>query len=69
MKTLQEILAEVQAIDATNVDAVQSAVAQIVTDLQAQIDAQAEPVVQADPVVSIRTTLQSGATANFVPAE
>ena len=66
MRTLQEILAEVQAIDATSVDAVQAAVAQIVTDLQAQIDAQAAPVVS-DPVVSVTTTTQSGVTATFVP--
>jgi len=75
-KTLQDILSEVQAIDTTNVEAVPVQVTQIAADIQAIIDAQAnqsedtssEKTAPApDPVVSVTVTMQSGATAAFVP--
>lgn len=64
--TLESILAEVQAIDTTALDAVAAALTQVVTDLNTLIAAQ--PVVPAaDPVVSVSTTTQSGVVAVFVP--
>jgi hypothetical protein len=64
MKSLNEILAEVQAVDTTSLDAAVAALAQVATDLQAQIDAQSAA---ADPIVSVTTTTESGVTATFVP--
>jgi hypothetical protein len=64
MKSLQDILAELQALDTTEVSELEAAIAQTVTDLQAVI---AATPASADPVVSITTTLKSGATETFVP--
>jgi hypothetical protein len=64
MPTLQSILAEVQAIDSTQVDAATAAIAQVVTDLNTLI---AAGTPAADPVVSVQTTTQSGVTTTFVP--
>jgi hypothetical protein len=65
MKTAQDILAEVQAIDTASLDAVVPALAQVVTDLQALIAAQTAPAV--DPIATIVTTTASGVSATFVP--
>jgi ribosomal protein S10 len=61
--TLQSILAEVQAIDTTNLDSVVASIAQVVTDLQTLI---AVPVA-VDPIVTIVTTTASGVVETFVP--
>jgi len=63
MKSLTEILAEVEALATVTEDQFEASVATVVTDLQAVI---AAPVTS-DPVVSVTTTTASGATETFVP--
>lgn len=63
MKTLNDILVEVQALATVTEDQFEPSLATVVADLQAVIGAQA-PV---DSVVSVTTTTQSGVTAVFVP--
>jgi hypothetical protein len=66
MKSLQDILGELQGLETTTVEGLQAAVAQAITDLQTIVDA-APSTPGADPIVSITTTTQSGVTAEFVP--
>ena len=64
MKTLAQILAELQAADVSALNVAQTAVVQTITDLQAYITGTPAP---ADPVATIVTTTVSGVTATFVP--
>lgn len=67
MKTLPEILAELQALESTEVSVLEAAIEQTVEDLQALVNATPVGPGAADPIVSITTTTQSGVTAEFVP--
>jgi hypothetical protein len=62
MKTLPEIVAELQALDTTVLDSLVAGLNQAITDLQAFV------VSAVDPVVSVTTTTASGVTATFVPS-
>jgi hypothetical protein len=64
MKTLQVILAELQAADVSALNVAQTAVAQTITDLQAYI---AGTPVPADPVATIVTTTVAGVVVTFIP--
>lgn len=63
MKTLNDILVEVQALATVTEDQFEASLASVVADLQTVIGAQSPT----DPVVSVTTTTQSGVTAVFVP--
>jgi hypothetical protein len=64
--TFETIIAEVQAIDTTNVDAVNAAVLQIVTDLQTLQAATTSPVVVTTVTgVANVITFSDGSTQNF----
>jgi hypothetical protein len=64
--TFETIIAEVQAIDTTNVDAVNAAVLQIVTDLQTLQAATTSPVVVPTVTgVANVITFSDGSTQNF----
>lgn len=64
MKTIAQILAELQAADVSALDVAQTAVAQTITDLQAYI---AGTPVLADPVATVVTTTVAGVTVTYVP--
>jgi hypothetical protein len=64
MKSLPEILTEVQALATVTEDQFEANLATAVADLQALI---AASTTAADPVVSVVTTTQSGVQATFVP--
>lgn len=63
--TLQSILAEVQAIDTTNLDSVVAALAQVVTDLNTLIAV--APVATINPITTIVVTFGDATTESFVP--
>jgi len=66
MKTLQEILVELQALSTVTEDQFETALSAVVADLQAVVDA---PVVApvADPVATVETVTDGGVTETFVP--
>ena len=61
MKTLAEIITELQAVEKTELDAVVAAINTAVADLQAFT------APTTDPVITITVTTQSGAVSEFVP--
>ena len=63
MKTLQDILSELEAVEKTELDTVVSAIDQAVADLQAL--AGAAPA--ADPIATIVATTVGGVSSTFVP--
>lgn len=65
MKTLSEVLVEVQALATVTEDQFEAALAVAVADLQALVDAPVTPV--ADPVETVVATTESGVTETFVP--
>jgi hypothetical protein len=65
MPTLQSILAEVQAVDTTQLEGVQAALTQIAADLNTLISAPATPA--ADPIATVVVTTASGVVTTCVP--
>jgi hypothetical protein len=65
MKTLNDVLAEVQALATVAEDQFEADLATVVADLRALVAGSPAPV--ADPVVSVAVTTQSGAVSEFVP--
>lgn len=63
MKSLQDIITELQAVDKTELDLASAAIDQAVTDLQAL--AGATPA--ADPIATIVATTLGGVASTFVP--
>lgn len=67
MKTLEEILAELQTVDTTQLNQVEAQLQQTIGDLQLFIANQVPTPPAADPIVTVVTTVttQSGATQSF----
>jgi hypothetical protein len=65
--TFETIIAEVQAIDTTNLDSVVAALAQVVTDLQTLQSETSVPVVEPVTVTGVANviTFSDGSTQNF----
>lgn len=66
MKTLQDVLTELQAVDTTELTGVVLAIKQTVTDLQAIIAA--TPGTTAPTVMGVTVTFSDNSTQNFIPA-
>lgn len=63
MKTLQNIIEELQALDQTELDNVVAGLTQAITDLQAVAGA----TTAADPIATIVATTVGGVASTFVP--
>jgi hypothetical protein len=65
--TLAGILSELQALNTTEVEALQSAIQQTITDLTAFIAANPEPAPATNPITTITVAFADASTEVFVP--